>query len=241
MNCPYINDEGHVAQRCPHCAVEERSTDKWENIPAPRTAAKLRELNAAVGFSPQALLCDMAAFAGDLERELALRSSGSAAAWRCEDLILKGVVSFTDDAELAVMRQSRPDCWKVEPLYPSSYERCFDAAFKALERLDSVRFMWNGPIHQAAALLREATGPQSAVPSAMSAPPADPEADALQRDAARYRWLRHTTSLRREMGARFLDFDIWIQVPDDNADNAMDVAIDAAMAADQTQYVEQKK
>jgi hypothetical protein len=43
----------------------------------------------------------------------------------------------------------------------ASESRCFDAAFKALERLDSVRFMWNGPIHQAAALLREATGPQT--------------------------------------------------------------------------------
>lgn len=41
----------------------------------------------------------------------------------------------------------------------ASYQRCFDAAFKALETLDSVRFMWNGPIHKAVALLRAATGP----------------------------------------------------------------------------------
>jgi hypothetical protein len=40
------------------------------------------------------------------------------------------------------------------------YERCFNAAIKALERLDSVRYMWNGPIIQAVVFLREATGPQ---------------------------------------------------------------------------------
>ena len=41
-----------------------------------------------------------------------------------------------------------------------SYERCFDAALKALEHLDSTRPFWNGPIHQAAAVLRKAVGPQ---------------------------------------------------------------------------------
>lgn len=51
-----------------------------------------------------------------------------------------------------------------------NYERCFDAACKALERLNSVRSMWNGPIHIAAALLRDATGPQPDAPA--SAPSA---------------------------------------------------------------------
>ena len=51
-----------------------------------------------------------------------------------------------------------------------SYEHCFDAALKALERLNSVRFMWNGPIHQAAALLLKATGPEE--PASHRAAPA---------------------------------------------------------------------
>lgn len=42
----------------------------------------------------------------------------------------------------------------------SEDNRCFSAAFKALGQLESVRYMWNGPIHQAVALLRDATGPQ---------------------------------------------------------------------------------
>ena len=49
---------------------------------------------------------------------------------------------------------------KLQHASEKPYERCFDAAFKALGRLESVRFMWNGPIHEAAALLRDATGPQ---------------------------------------------------------------------------------
>ena len=49
---------------------------------------------------------------------------------------------------------------ELESTKPVDYERCFDAAFEALTKLESVRFMWNGPIHQAATLLREAVGPQ---------------------------------------------------------------------------------
>ena len=41
-----------------------------------------------------------------------------------------------------------------------AYQRCFDAAFKALQRLNATRPTWNGPIHQAAALLREVTEPK---------------------------------------------------------------------------------
>ena len=39
-----------------------------------------------------------------------------------------------------------------------------DAAFKALQLLNSTRATWNGPIHRAAALLLEATGPQPEAP-----------------------------------------------------------------------------
>ena len=38
--------------------------------------------------------------------------------------------------------------------------RMFKAAFDALQRLNAGRSAWNGPIHQAAAILLEATGPQ---------------------------------------------------------------------------------
>ena len=38
--------------------------------------------------------------------------------------------------------------------------RMFKAAFDALQRLNAGRSAWNGPIHQAAAILRDATGPQ---------------------------------------------------------------------------------
>jgi hypothetical protein len=44
------------------------------------------------------------------------------------------------------------------------YERCFDAAIEALRLLDSTRPTWNGPIHRAVAVLREATGPQDVTP-----------------------------------------------------------------------------
>lgn len=62
---------------------------------------------------------------------------------------------------------------EVKPVYDvpvpealPNYERCFDAAFKALQLLNSTRPTWNGPIHRAAALLLEATGPQpEATPS----------------------------------------------------------------------------
>ncbi len=45
------------------------------------------------------------------------------------------------------------------------YDKCFNAAFDALQKLNSVRFMWNGPIHQAAALLRGVTEPQQPLPA----------------------------------------------------------------------------
>lgn len=49
----------------------------------------------------------------------------------------------------------------LETLLSARYhDRCFDAAFKALTLLDGVRYMWNGPIHRAVGLLRDATGPQ---------------------------------------------------------------------------------
>ena len=44
--------------------------------------------------------------------------------------------------------------WRAED------NRMFDAAFNALQRLNAGRSVWNGPIHQAAAILLEATGPQ---------------------------------------------------------------------------------
>ena len=42
----------------------------------------------------------------------------------------------------------------------TAYDRVFNAAFAALEQLNSARYMWNGPIHKSANLLLDATGPQ---------------------------------------------------------------------------------
>ena len=44
-------------------------------------------------------------------------------------------------------------------------DRSFDAAFNALQRLNAGRSVWNGQIHQAAAILREATEPNSKEPA----------------------------------------------------------------------------
>jgi hypothetical protein len=89
------------------------------------------------------------------------------------------------------------------------YERCFNAAIKALERLDSVRYMWNGPIIQAVVFLREATGPQpDAAPDAgapsgrevpAAAPVAAPLPEALPPEDEQLR------SLRAFMGDSFVD------------------------------------
>jgi len=50
--------------------------------------------------------------------------------------------------------------WEDYAKLRANYYACFNAAFDALQRLNATRFLWNGPIHQAAALLRGVTEPQ---------------------------------------------------------------------------------
>lgn len=66
-----------------------------------------------------------------------------------------------------------------------AYNQCFRAAFEALQKLNSVRFIWNAPIHQAVALLRSVTEPQSS-----PLPPARTLSDEEIREIAREAFLR---------------------------------------------------
>lgn len=94
------------------------------------------------------------------------------------------------------------------------YERCFDAAFKALKLLNSTRPTWNGPIHRAAALLLEATGPQPETPVSATALNENERAElerlrsqpsywaqnngAVLEDSDRYRWFRDDCDRERQ-------------------------------------------
>lgn len=90
----------------------------------------------------------------------------------------------------------------------SEDHRCFDAAFKALARLESVRFMWNGPICQAVDLLRAATGPQpnagtqdtgEVKPGIAAGESASPRTDAIENEASFEELADFARQLEREL------------------------------------------